>query len=83
MVTKKKNKKRWSLEDVYHANQQAMLGELSGIRRNIKHAPTMGGASQKRWKVFFNSILPERYNIDEAHIIDAKGGASEQIDLVI
>lgn len=84
MVTvKRKIKKAATLKTLFEAKQQSMLMDLGAVRKSITHAPTMGNASQKKWRDFLSGYLPSRYKIDEAHVIDSMGKISEQIDLVI
>lgn len=72
-----------TLKTLFEAKQKSMLTDLGAIRNGVFHAPTMGNASQKRWRELLREYLPARYQVDEAHVIDSNGNQSEQIDLVI
>lgn len=82
-MAKRKSNKRTVLKTLFEAKQKSMLTDLGAIRKGVFHAPTMGNAGQKRWRELLSEYLPNRYQVDEAHIIDSDGNQSEQIDLVI
>lgn len=71
------------LKTLFEAKQKSMLTDLGAIRKGVFHAPTMGNAGQKKWRELLSEYLPNRYQVDEAHVIDSEGNQSEQIDLVI
>lgn len=83
VMAKKRNKRPVTLQTLFQAKQKSMLTELRAIRKSVYHPPTMGSAGQKRWRELLREYLPNRYQVDEAHVIDSEGKQSEQIDLVI
>ncbi len=82
-MAKRESSKRSVLRSLFEAKQKSMLTDLGAIRKGVFHAPTMGNAGQKRWRELLNDYLPNRYRVDEAHVIDSEGNQSEQIDLLI
>lgn len=72
-----------TLKDIFYNLQKQMIQKLSSDREIIFHAPTKGGATELNWIDWLKKYLPNRYQVDQAFIIDSNGRFSEQIDLVI
>ncbi|MBE6835231.1 MAG: hypothetical protein E7515_03145 [Ruminococcaceae bacterium] len=49
----------------------------------LDHPTTKGDHREAAWIDFFRSFLPSKYAIDKGFVFDAKGGISEQIDIII
>lgn len=68
-----------------------LLGSLHGsieddlrrARQALAHPTEKGDASESVWIDMFNKYLPRRYEARKAHVVDANGTFSEQIDVVI
>lgn len=72
-----------TLKKIFLNLQKQMIQKLSTDRENIIHAPTKGAASELNWIDWLKKYLPNRYQVDQAFIIDSNGVFSEQIDVVI
>lgn len=57
--------------------------EFEQIAREIKHNQTAGEAREYAVKSLLQKYLPERVAVDRGFVIDANGGESKQIDVVI
>lgn len=75
--------KQPTLKDIFYNLQKQMILKLSSDRTIVFHAPTKGGATELNWIDWLKKYLPNRYQVDQAFIIDSNGRFSEQIDLVI
>lgn len=49
----------------------------------LKHPGAKGQAGEAQWRDWFRRYLPERYRVAKAFVIDANGGHSDEIDVVI
>jgi len=83
VMAKRNSTNRTILKTLFQAKQKSMLTDLGAVRKGVFHAPTMGNAGQRRWRELLCEYLPNRYQVDEAHVVDSNGSQSEQIDLVI
>lgn len=63
--------------------QQRFVSELQGGRGVFGHPGTKGNVSEREWIELLNTHLPERYQVDNAFVIDSEGHISEQIDVVV
>lgn len=72
-----------TLKSIFYNLQKQMVQKLSSDREIIFHAPTKGAATELNWIEWLKKYLPNRYQVDQAFIIDSNGRFSEQIDLVI
>lgn len=72
-----------TLKKIFHNLQKQMIQKLSSDREIIFHAPAKGTATELNWIDWLKKYLPNRYQVDQAFIIDSNGRFSEQIDLVI
>jgi hypothetical protein len=57
--------------------------DLTTARKALRHPTDKGDASEAVWSELLNKYLPRRYVTSKAHIVDSKGGVSEQIDVVV
>lgn len=72
-----------TLKDIFYNLQKQMIEKLSTDRKIVFHAPTKGAATELNWIKWLKKYLPNRYQVDQAFIIDSNGRFSEQMDLVI
>lgn len=63
--------------------QDQLAADLEVCRRNIFHPGTKGDAAEINWLGMLEEHLPSRYQAKKAHVIDADGEMSDQIDVVI
>lgn len=68
---------------VFQQLQKNMLSSLSMSKAAISHPGTLGGATEEKWLDLFQRYLPERYRAERGHVMDSKGGMSDQIDVII
>lgn len=73
----------WSLPTLLGALHDSIEGELRRARETLAHPTEKGDASESVWIDVFNKHLPRRYEARRAHVVDANGAFSEQIDVVI
>lgn len=69
-----------TLLDHLHGQVEA---DLATARKALTHPTDKGDASEAVWIDLLNKYLPRRYVASKAHVVDSKGGLSEQIDVVI
>ena len=72
-----------NLRDVFLGLQDKMIAELRCNRASVPHPGTKGDATELCWRDVLNHYLPKRYQAEKAFVIDADGGLSEQIDIVV
>ncbi|NBG64525.1 DUF6602 domain-containing protein [Acidiluteibacter ferrifornacis] len=72
-----------TLKEIFYNLQNQMIQKLSTDRKIIFHSPTKGGATELNWIDWLKKYLPNRYQVDQAFIVDSNGRFSEQMDLVI
>jgi hypothetical protein len=72
-----------NLSGLYRNIQEVLKAELTGLRKNVKHAPSKGRGAEEKWKAFLRRFLPARYAIESGFVVDSKGSISHQMDLVI
>lgn len=64
------------------ALNKSVLDDLD-LTKSIRHPGENGRAREQILKNFLRKILPKKYSIDTGFVIDATGGISNQIDIVI
>lgn len=73
----------WSLPTLLGSLHDSIEGDLRRAREALAHPTEKGDASESVWIDVFNKHLPRRYEARKAHVVDANGAFSEQIDVVI
>ena len=74
---------RFDLREAFLLRQEQLLATL-GVGRSVgSHPVAIGDDSELNWKGMLESILPTRYRVSKGFAIDADGGRSGQIDLLI
>lgn len=74
---------RDNLLSIFDGLQSRLEGELKGHRQAINHSSSLGEAAEDEWINLLQAHLPNRYQANRAFVIDAHGGCSQQIDVVI
>lgn len=69
-----------TIQNLMQSKQEQLESSLSII---IEHGPTKGSHCEEEWIGFFEMFLPSRYAVTKGFIIDAFGGVSDQIDIII
>lgn len=79
-----KKKKAIDLGTLFADRQKGLLQALETARRHIDHGGDKGSVGENEWISMLRSVLPYRYEVDKATVIDSANGAtSESIDIVI
>lgn len=73
----------WSLPTILESLHDNVGNKLALARKSFSHPGTKGDATEKVWLELFRTYLPERYSVNNAHIVDSEGNFSDQIDVVI
>jgi hypothetical protein len=74
---------KFDLHVAFLLRQEQLLATL-GVGGSVgSHPLAIGDDSELNWKGMLESILPTRYRVSKGFAIDADGGRSEQIDLLI
>jgi len=63
--------------------QSKLRVELGLGSQSISHAGTMGSVNEGNWIAVLRAYLPNRYEVDQAIVIDSRGNKSDQMDVVI
>ena len=63
--------------------QEKMQAELREVRTVQDHPTARGDGTELHWLEMLQRRLPARYRAERAFVIDADGGRSQQIDIVI
>ena len=71
------------LRNLFLRLQTQLAAEFETNREVLDHGPTKGTATEEGWRRMLEAYLPWRYCVSSAFVIDADGGKSDQIDLVI
>ena len=73
----------FNLRDAFLERQRVLSTTLGFGRLVGTHGPTVGDDAELNWRKMLSSILPNRYGVAKAFVIDVDGGLSEQLDVVI
>ena len=73
---------RVDLRKILLHHEQTLLAEL-GARELFDHPTAKGDLGEGAWHRVLREFLPKRYQVSKAFVLDARGGCSDQIDLVI
>jgi len=67
----------------YFGVMQARLDTALGSSLAMDHPVAKGDEHEVNWAKMLDEILPKRYQVDKAFVIDHTGASSDEIDLVI
>ena len=73
----------WSLPTLLANLHEEIEQKLTTARKSFAHPGTKGDASEKVWLELLQTYLPQRYQAASAHVVDADGTFSDQIDVVV
>ncbi len=71
-----------TLADLFGALQNEMIAQAN-FSSVFKHPTDKGDNTEECWIKWFEEYLPKRYRVAKATVIDCKGNASDQIDIVL
>jgi hypothetical protein len=74
---------RFDLRTAFIARQQQLLADLGLSRTVADHPGTLGDATELDWAGMLRDVLPQRYGVSKAFVVDANERRSEQLDVVI
>ncbi len=72
----------FDLSDAFLKRQEKLLSDL-GLGDITTHPGTKGDDTELNWLSMLGAILPRRYGVAKAFVVDSQGALSEQIDVVI
>lgn len=70
------------LADLFQEKQKALESDLSAAKQ-ISHPDATGDVTELNWIKFFRSVLPDRYSVRKAFVVDSRDQRSEENDVVI
>lgn len=73
---------KFDLADAFLKRQAKLAADL-GVGDVTTHSGTKGDDTELNWLHMLSAMLPRRYGVSKAFVVDAKGFQSEQIDVVI
>jgi hypothetical protein len=73
----------WSLARVLENLHSDIQNRLLVARSSFAHPGTKGDASENIWIEVLRKYLPQRYQAENAHVVDSTGVFSQQIDVVV
>lgn len=71
------------LRQLFAGTQQQLASQLASARAAIGHPGDKGAVSENEWLEFLASLLPHRYQMAKATVIDSTGATSDSIDIVV
>jgi hypothetical protein len=74
---------KFDLRAAFARKEAGLLNELGAGAEVAGHTGVQGQGTEDQWRTIFREILPARYQVSAAIVVDSQGGQSEQIDLVI
>jgi hypothetical protein len=73
----------WSLPQLFDGLHKKVNRDLEIARETFSHPVTKGDASESIWLRTLQTYLPERYQVESAHVVDSQNNFSDQIDVLI
>jgi hypothetical protein len=74
---------RFDLRSAFIARQEQLLADLGLSRTVADHPGTLGDATELDWAAMLRDVLPQRYGVSKAFVVDAHERRSEQLDVVV
>jgi hypothetical protein len=74
---------RFDLHDAFKGKEEELLAALRTGRRVAGHPTVQGDGTEMHWRSMLEAVLPTRYEVAPAIVVDSRGERSEQIDLVV
>lgn len=76
-------RKKPDLRELFFALQKDLASDLATSRQAITHPGAKGSAIEKGWRKMLSKYLPWRYCVSKGFVVDAEGGMSDEIDLIV
>lgn len=77
------DKLTFDLHGAFLDQERELLAALKTGRRNAGHPGVQGQGTETQWQALLEKVLPARYEVSPAIVVDSRGGRSQQIDLVV
>lgn len=72
----------FDLSHAFTVKQQQLLASLGGAKV-VGHPDNKGDISEGSWRQLLIDLLPARYQVSSATVVDSRGEASDAVDVVI
>lgn len=72
----------FNLSEAFAYKQEQLLASLGGAKV-VGHPDNKGAISEGSWRQMLTDLLPVRYQVSSATVVDSHGQASDAIDVVI
>jgi hypothetical protein len=72
-----------NVHDLLMGQQRELLAQLDNDRKLLPHPTEKGDATELNWSGVIKQFLPDRYQVQRASVLDADGGRSDVIDVVV
>jgi hypothetical protein len=76
-------RKKPNLRELFFALQTDLASDLATSRGTIRHPGVVGASIENGWRHMLDKHLPWRYCVSKGFVVDAEGGMSDEIDLII
>lgn len=82
-MTERENLKPFDLPEAFLMKQAQLETDLHAGALVADHSTTKGDDTELNWLGMLRDLLPERYGVSRAHVIDSRCRQSPQLDIVI
>ena len=72
----------FDLNEAFLKRQEALRSDL-GLGDIASHGGTKGDDTELKWLGMLEAMLPKRYGVSKAFVVDSHGACSQQIDVVV
>ena len=76
-------RQKFDLHTAFARKEKGLLNDLGAGSEIAGHSGVQGQGTEDQWRKMLKGVLPARYQVSAAFVVDSEGGQSEQIDLVI
>ena len=76
-------RKKPDLRELFFALQTDLASDLATSRQTMPHPVVLGSSIENGWRHMLDKHLPWRYCVSKGFVVDAEGGMSDEIDLII
>lgn len=83
MAQRKTPRKKPDLRELFFALQTDLASDLATSRQTMPHPGVLGSSIENGWRRMLDKHLPWRYCVSKGFVVDAEGGMSNEIDLII
>jgi len=76
-------RQKFDLHAAFARKEKSLLNDLDAGAEVAGHSGVQGQGTEDQWQAMLKGVLPARYQVSAAFVVDSEGGQSEQIDLVV